>query len=289
MEKRILIIGGNGFVGTNLARDLSEKHMVMCTYRESFTPIPNCVYLPYKTLADKDVAHDLVKRTEPEVVIYAVGSNDVQKGEVDPRETNYLHTAGANMILAASDNVKAKYIYISSDCVFNGAYGNFSESDTALPASQLGKAKISTENYIRSRSTNHIIIRSAPLLGRGPIQHPSWLDALRENEAKKLPCGVGSKALHNPVHISELSKLIMTAIENDVKNKTFHLGGLTKLTLKDLALKVFKQLDLDSALITAEDKDPRADMSDFSLNFSNVIRAFHSKPLSIAESIEALK
>ena len=289
MKERILIIGGSGFVGSNLARDLREKYTVICTYRNECTPVKGVQYISYKTLSDKDVSNDLIKKTDPEIVIYAAGSNDLLKCEQDGRETNYVHTAGATMALAASEPVKAKYIFLSSDVIFSGAHGNFSENDTAMPNNQLGKAKMSSENYIRSRSSNHIIIRSAPLLGRGPMDHPSWIDLIRENEIRGEKMPLTKKSLRNPVHISELSNLMMNVIENDLKNKTFHLGGLTKLSPYDLALKLFKQFELDQSLIEADEKDSRTEASDFSLNFSNTLRAFQSRPLSISESIEALK
>jgi len=52
MKQRILIIGGNGFVGSSLARSLSLNYTVHCTYRTTYTPIENVTFHHISDITD---------------------------------------------------------------------------------------------------------------------------------------------------------------------------------------------------------------------------------------------
>ena len=288
-KKKILIVGGNGFVGSNLARDLSKEFEITCTWRTEVSPHSGVNYVHFGSFHDKEKCTTLAQSISPDVVIYAAGSNDPLKCEKDPLLTQLTHLTGANHMLIASDYVKAKYIYLSSDWVFSGAEGNFSESDTAIPTYGIGKNKLAAENYIRSRSLNHIIIRSAPLLGRGSLDHPSWLDQIRDQVLVGNPKGQPKNSLHNPVHVRELGNLIVRIIENDVRNKTLHLGGLTKLSLHDLANRFLADFNYGTKGVSNSSPETDANTQDFSLNFSQTLKLLKTEPLFLKQSFDLLK
>jgi dTDP-4-dehydrorhamnose reductase len=287
--KKILIVGGSGFVGSQLARMLSAKHSVVCTHRQAFTPLAGIEYVAFNGIHDKDRCSTLVRQTEPDVVVFAAGSNDPARAEKDPNQTQTVHLTGANQLLIAAEYAKAKYIYLSSDWVFSGADGNFAESDTAIPPNSLGKTKLGAENYIRSRSLNHIIIRCAPLLGRGTLDHPSWLDRIRESAAFQRPIALSDRSIHNPVHIRELATLIDRVLEGDVRNKTLHLGGLTRISEYQLAMGIYESFGFDRKNLTALKSGPENTVQDFSLNTTQTLRLLKTEPLFLEQSLDLLK
>jgi dTDP-4-dehydrorhamnose reductase len=192
-------------------------------------------------------------------------------------------------MLTAAEYLKAKYIYLSSDWVFSGLDGNFGESDTAIPFHALGKTKLGAENYIRSRSLNHIIIRCAPLLGRGTLDHPSWLDRLREAAVFGKPLSLSDRSIHNPVHIQELASLIDRIIEGDIRNKTLHLGGLTRISEYELALKIFETFGYSGKNLSPLKSGPESMTQDFTLNTTQTLRLLKTEPLLLEQSLDLLK
>jgi dTDP-4-dehydrorhamnose reductase len=287
-QNRILIIGGSGFVGTNLVRDLSTHYSVSATHRHQVTRLPGVNYIPFGAITEKDHCKALMAHVEPDVVIYTVGSNEINPAERDSRTTNYLHTAGATHLQAASETVKAKFIYISSDTIFSGHGGNYSAGDTTIPSLNIGKAKLGAENHIRSRSLNYMIIRSAPLLGRGTIDHPSWVDDLRESDVLGRKKILSSRLFRNPVHISVLSSLIQKVIDQDLKNETLQLGGLTKISERALADRIMVLLGLSNAHFQTTDAHINGEPIDFSLNFTQTLAHCKIDALKIDESLARL-
>jgi dTDP-4-dehydrorhamnose reductase len=289
-QATMLIVGGSGYVGSTLARAFASEYNVVATYHKEFTREKNIKYISFSKLGDKDACKALVTKIEPDYVIYCAGKNDLMfcEQDVNLRLVQLMHSTGSSNFLNAADSVKARFIYLSSDYIFSGIDGNFSETDSAISAFQLGKAKLGAENFIRSRSLNYLIIRCAPLLGRGTLDHPSWFDQLRESSLLGKKIRLQSRSLHNPVHIHFLVDAIRKSIQNDVKNKTLHVAGLSKVSLFECAQIFLHRLKLDPALIEATDADSHAMPSDYSLNFSETLKMLEIQPLLLEESLEQL-
>ena len=288
-QLKLLIVGGSGFVGSSLSKTFANKFQVFSTYHHDYSPIKGVMYLPLPTLSEKDRCDRFIRSIEPDVVIYCLGSNSEAEAEKDPKKAQHVHSGGITHIIHASDMCKAKFIYISSDYIFSGIEGNFAESDSAIPPSQLGKAKAGAENLVKTRCLNNIIIRCAPLMGRGTIDHPSWLDQIREKivRGKKIP--MPSRSIHNPVHISFLAEVIEKGIKGDLRNKILHVGGLNRISLYDFARRFVKEIGFSPDLIEMSDRESIGGMSDYSLNFTETLKSIEAKPLLLEQSFDLFK
>ena len=281
---KLLIVGGNGFVGSSLTKAFVKNFEVFSTYHRSYTPVQGANYLPLPQLTEKDRCDRFINSIEPDVVIYCLGSNNELEAEKDSKMANNIHSNYTTHLIHSTDMSKAKFIYISSDYVFSGIDGNFVESDSNIPSSQLGKAKVGAETLVRSRSLNHLIIRCAPLMGRGTLDHPSWLDKTREEIVHQKKVQTSSRYIHNPVHVSFLAEVIERAVEKDLRNKTLHVGGLTKISLFELTKRFIKEIGLPTDLIECTDADSTANPIDYSLNFSETLNLVEAEPLLLEQS-----
>ena len=281
-------MGGTGFVGSTLARALAPHYQVFCTYNKAYSAIPGVNYLFYSNSGEADHCKVMAIKSEPNIIIYCGGTNNWIDCEQNLKQTQIAHSASASNLLSSADVFKPKFIYISSDYVFSGADGNYSENDTAIPAYQLGKSKLAAENYVRNRSLNHIIIRAAPLLGRGTLEHPSFIDEMREAILREKKFKAATKSIHNPVHISTLTSLVKNIIQNDIKNKTLHVGGLNKVSMFELANLIAKKTNLDSNFIEPSDLENTGSENDYSLNSTQTLKLLKSQPLFLQQSLDLL-
>lgn len=286
--RSVLIIGGNGFVGSTLARELKQSYQVTCTHQGAYTPVRGVNWMRLASLGDKNVCKTVVNKVAPEVVIYCAGSNDLLAAEQKVPQTQLAHSVGVNNVFATSDTFKAKFIYLSSDFVFSGVDGNYAETSTAIPAFQLGKAKLGAENFLRSRSLNYLIVRAAPLLGRGTLEHPSFVDQIREASLRKRKIKLPGKSLHNPVYIGMLVDCLRHAIDQDVRNRILHVGGLSKVSTAELGRAIVERLGLDPGTIELSDSASTAVASDYSLNFTETLTLTETSPLVLRESLDRL-
>lgn len=289
IEKSVLIVGGNGFIGSSLTRDLAKDHKVYSTFNTRFTEVPGVTYLP-TNMNDKDSAKRTAFWAHPNVLIYCAGAYDWKEAEQDEKITQAIHGGGPVNMVTGAEVFKPKIIYLSSDLVFSGKDGNFHEDDTTLPYLQLGKAQVTAETFVRSRSLNQVVLRVSSVLGRGPVDHPSWWDKLRLQISKGQPVKLSSRMIHNPVSVTAVTEAVRTIIDNDIRNQNLHLGGLDRVSEVETGKALAEYFGLNPDLIQeVETSASASSLNDFSLNFSKSLSILKMKPRSLLENIQQIE
>ena len=173
---RILIFGGNGMLGHKLVQVLSEKLEVWTTIRGEFSGVERFgVFDRDRTIESVEVT-DLervrraIETATPDVVINAVGiikqlptSNNVVK-------TLLINSIFPHQLAGISEEFGFRLICISTDCVFDGRKGNYTEQDDANALDLYGRSKylgeVSSANCLtlrtsiigRELNTNHSLV-----------------------------------------------------------------------------------------------------------------------------------
>lgn len=287
--KSVLIIGGSGFIGTHLALRLREEYKVFATYCSRPVQIPGVSFFPLN-VANRNWVKRVVYTANPDVVIYAAGSNSLEWAEADAREAEKIHTGGPATVSNVADILQPKFIYLSNCYAFDGHRGNYHESDIVLPGTALGKAKVGGENFIRGKSLNFLVVRSSPVFGRGNGRRFSFLDRLRmkldRGERVEVPC----TELHSFGLATGLADFVARLVDSGPKNKFLHYGGLTKATYYDFAKLFAQRFGYNAELLVPRRPQAKqaheAPLLDYSLNSSQMAQGLKIKPLLLEESLD---
>jgi dTDP-4-dehydrorhamnose reductase len=160
---RVLITGGTGMLGHKLYQRLSEKVEAFATIRGTFDDVgkfgifnPNSIIENVDLTRDEDILKAL-DSVQPDVVINAAGVI-----KQIPSSKNVTTTLSINSILPHKlSTLGRKYgfrtIVVSTDCVFTGIKGNYSESDLADSRDLYGVSKklgeVTDENCLTLRTS----------------------------------------------------------------------------------------------------------------------------------------
>ncbi len=286
----VLIIGGSGFLGSHLAARLKGGYRVVTTRFRHSLRMSGVTEYPL-TVSQNEWAKELVMGIQPQIVIYAAGSCDLRWTE-DPenaRELELQNITGSTTLMAASQLVGSRFIYVSSALVFDGTRGNYHESDVLVPNTGFGRSKLSAENSIRSRALNYLLVRSAPLLGRGPAGNPSLLDRWLHQWGHGRPVELDERVRHSYAPVEEFADWMVRCIESGTKNRTLHFGGLSRCTEHELGTNLAKRLGVPDSLVVRKSAKADAQMRDYSLNTSASVRALEVKPLFLKQSLDLVE
>lgn len=294
--KAVLIFGGSGFVGSSLALALRERFKVFATYHTRPLKIPGVTFLPSQ-LNNRDWVKRVIYAVSPDAIIYAAGSNSLEYAEKEPNLAEQLHSGGPANIVNIAHIFPLKFIYLSNCYAFDGVKGNYRETESGLPSAALGKSKVSGENYVRSKSMNYVILRSSPIFGLGNGYNLSFFDTLRLNlgRGQRMDCGIHD--YHSYVYIDSLIEAVSKLVDSGVRNKLFHLGGLTTMNQLELGRAFAARFGFDSGLLipkksvqyqsgTANIEEPD---NDYSLNSTRLVEALKIKPLLIEECFDLIE
>jgi dTDP-4-dehydrorhamnose reductase len=293
--KSVLIAGGSGFLGAQLALKLREQYKVFALYWSHPLKTKGVTYLPCN-LDNRDWVKRIVTMVQPDIVIYVAGNHNREWTELNTRDAERLHATGAATVMSTTEIMQPRFIYVSSSYVYDGLRGNYHEVDIALPGNALGKISLAAENGVRGKSLNYILLRSSPVIGRSHGVNLSFLDRIRMALDRKTKLQLNAKETHSFVHIDTLCDLVGRLINSPIKNKVIHCGGLTKVTSLEFGRMFAKKFGYDPELLIprqggAQIKAGLSDRShyDFSLNSSQAIDLLKLKPLLLEESFDLIQ
>lgn len=145
---KILILGGSGMLGHRLWINLRKKHEVWVTVRGETNPFPAVPEFPpeYIRYRVDGMIFDEVTRAlasiQPDLVINCIGLIK-QMGHIarDPLFSISLNSLLPHRVSLICRAAKIRMIHISTDCVFSGMKGNYSESDQSDAEDLYGRTK----------------------------------------------------------------------------------------------------------------------------------------------------
>lgn len=153
---RILIFGGTGLLGTDIAKVLKEENDIIALGSADVD------------ISDLEAVTHSITTHKPQLVINCAAISDVDKCEENEKLAYKVNAIGPKNIAIGCNKIKTKLIHISTDYVFDGSKtDSYTEFDKPNPINIYGKTKLAGEEFIKMISSNFIIIRTAWLFGEG--------------------------------------------------------------------------------------------------------------------------
>ncbi|HKI60330.1 MAG TPA: SDR family oxidoreductase [Mariprofundaceae bacterium] len=145
---RILILGGDGMLGHQLMKSYTGRHDVRVTLRQSVEAYTGFgLFNTENSYGDTDIldfdrvagiAHDF----RPEAIINAVGIVKQRAESHDAIPSIEINSLLPHRLSLLCSEVDARLIHISTDCVFSGSRGMYSESDVEDATDLYGRSKL---------------------------------------------------------------------------------------------------------------------------------------------------
>jgi dTDP-4-dehydrorhamnose reductase len=209
-----------------------------------------------------------------------------------PDEAWKVNFDGARNVAEASKKYAAKYIFFSTDYVFDGSKLNYTEKDKPKPLNYYAKTKLAAEYMLSALDINYIAIRTAVVYGKGgmdKVSFPLWvIEKLKNNERIK----VVTDQYNKPTFADNLVEIISKLIEKD-ENGIFHVTGSELISRFDFAKKVAKEFQLNESLIekitSAELNQVAKRPSTLNLSTDKVERITKIKPVGVDKGLKLLK
>src|SRR3989442_7452725 len=160
----LLVIGGSGLVGGKVAALASESFKVVATHRGTKPKIPGVDFVELsKEHVDEGVA--LVRKTKPSAVVDTAAMHNVDRCE-EERDLAWQVNAGSTGSLArVATDIGARYLFVSTDFVFDGTNGRYREQDVPRPVNHFGETKLAGEHAVLAATADHLVGRPGLLYG----------------------------------------------------------------------------------------------------------------------------
>jgi len=249
IKKRILIIGSNGMLGQRLTEFFQSAQNIelMCASTESESLISGANYKQLD-IRQKNKVREIILDFFPDFIINTAAYTNVDKSETEREIAWKVNVNGVENIALYSWTIDAHLIHISTDYIFDGKSGPYTEDAKPNPICYYGRTKLASENSIRTSGVRFTIIRSNVLYGAAKFGRPDFvkwvINSLRAGEKIRIV----TDQMGNPTYIDDLVCAIRTIIEFK-KEGVYNIGGTEMLSRFDFTQRIADYFQLEKVLI----------------------------------------
>lgn len=290
---KILVTGANGLLGQHLVQLLLQKdfHVIATGKGQPRMDIQQPNYRYYDLdIIDSIKVHQIMSSEQPEVVVHAAAMTQVDVCEQQPELCEKVNVQGTAEILVEAEAYSRHFIYISTDFVFDGVAGNYSEEDELQPVNWYGFTKMQAEAIAQTSTVPWAIVRTCLVYGN-VLQgtRPNIITWVKDSLEQGKPIKVVNDQWRTPTHVTDLAKGILLIIEQQATG-IYHISGKDTLTPYEMALQTAAAFRLDATLIEKVTADtftqPGRRPPKTGFNIEKAQKQLGYAPLSFAEGLQ---
>ena len=244
---RILVTGTSGLLGLNLALENVHQHTIIGVDRlplkiETFQALQ-------ADLLEPGVVERLFEQTHPDWVIHCAALADLEACEANPALAQQLNVDLSGKLAALAVKDRLPLVYISTDAVFDGQRGNYTEEDTPKPLSIYARTKLAGEHAVAEANPGAIVAR-VNMFGWSPSGQRSLAELFVYNLQAGKPMKGFTDVYFCPLLVNDLAHILVEMLEKGLKG-LYHVFSSECASKYDFGLRIAQHFKLDSSLISA--------------------------------------
>lgn len=252
MSEKVLIAGARGLLGQKTVEIFnreSEYELLPCDLtpgEEGFIELD---------ITDRQKVLDAVGQFKPSVIVNAAAFTNVDRAETEREAAYKVNATAVGHLAEAAKIFGSKLVHISTDYVFNGQKGNYSEDSLPEPLGYYGKSKLAGENLAKSQVDDLAILRTQVLYGFGKDVKRNFVLWVLEKLASGENFSVVTDQVGNPTIADELALAVLKVVQKNAVG-LYHVSGFETMSRYEFARQIAQVFGFDPSVIgtTTTDK-----------------------------------
>lgn len=246
----VLITGSNGLLGQTLVSIFTREgeYKIVQSSIENSSAIDYGHQYHQLDITNKVQVKNFVADIKPNIIINAAAMTNVDLCESERELCWKLNVDAVKHLIIASRIVNAKVVHYSTDYVFDGKNGPYTEDDTPNPVSFYGRSKLASENALISSGIRHLIIRTMVLYGIGLNIKPNFALWLIDKLKNGQPVNIVTDQIGNATIVDDLAFGTLRLLEND-RTGLYNIAGEDLISRYDFTLKMCEVFEFDKRLV----------------------------------------
>ena len=250
--KKILITGSNGLLGQKLVYNLKQRKDVEL-YATAIGENRLIDKFGYSFLSlditDRNNVNKVIENVGPDVIINTAAMTNVDACELNKEACWKINVDAVNYLVEASIKSNSHFIHLSTDFVFDGESGPYSEKDTPNPLHYYAESKLAAEKIIQKKSNNWAVLRTIIIYGITDNMSRSNLVLWSKGEIEKgNTIRVVNDQYRSPTLAEDLAEGCIAVADKNAQG-IYHLSGPETNSILELVHKVAEYYNLDKSKI----------------------------------------
>jgi dTDP-4-dehydrorhamnose reductase len=232
----IVVTGASGLLGASIlshAPDFGLEVTGLChrhPLRVPWAPI-FCV-----DLTDDRAVRAMIASLQPKSIIHCAAVTNVDWCEDHPSETEQVNVQAASVLAETAAQLNARFVYISTDAVFDGEWGNYSESDSAAPINVYAKSKLCGEQSVLRHYPLALVIRTN-IYGWNAQNKQSLAEWVLQRLAERKQVPGFTDVYFAPMLVNDLAEILLVMLDRGLTG-LYHIAGSERISKYEFARRV---------------------------------------------------
>lgn len=237
-RKPSLVVGASGFLGQRLLALLGDAG----TGTYAHNPVPGAVQFDAVTQRLPEAFPDLGERFSHAFVPF--GAIDMEGCARDYAATARINVDAVVQVLADLLEAGIKPVFVSTDYIFDGTRGYWTETDIAEPRMAYGAQKLEVENWLREREGDWLVARLSKIVSGDTSTHSmlgQWVNEIRAGK----PMRCADDQFYSPAWVDDMAGAMLALGFSDAAG-VYHIGGperFSRIGLLSLLIKSIRAVD----------------------------------------------
>ncbi len=293
---KILLVGSNGLLGQKMLEQflLRPDIQIIATSRnDNKFPATNLFQFEKMDVTNSVETDYIVSKYKPDVIINSAGMTQPDECEKYQSECRKINVLAVNNLIQVSNKVKAHFVQISTDLVFDGNKGLYVETDLPNPINFYGESKLEAEILTQKYAERFTILRTVLIYGLAKYMIRSNLALRVYNQLKQnLPISVVNDQYRTPTLAEDFAKAALQSVLMQ-RIGIYHISGNEYMNIYEFACKAAQVFGLDSSLIkpvaTISINEPARRPLKTGFSVFKAQNELNFKPTSTLEGLKMLK
>ena len=236
---RILVTGASGLLGLNLSLHLGSAHKVFGILHSQELREP-----PFRTFKDDfsnfGSLESLVSKARPDLLINCAAMANLDTCESQPEEAHRVNAELPGALAVICKKKGIRFIHISTDAVFDGRMGDYSEEDVPNPISVYAKTKFEGESMVAGEYPEAIIAR-VNFYGYSLSGKRSLAEFFLNNLKAGNKVNGFVDVMFCPLYVTDLVNTLMQMVDKELKG-LFHVVSPETLSKYAFGVKIARSV-----------------------------------------------
>lgn len=248
MQRKIVLLGGGGQLGVELAREFERRRWSVQRFDRKSLDI-----------TDAHTVEAALAQADPNVVVNAAAYNQVDIAESEPLTAYQANALGVRNLAVACRQVDAQLVHYSTDYVFDGTKGSpYVETDLPHPLGAYAVSKMAGELYAQAYLDNALVIRTSGVFGPGGMFTPrgNFVELMLRLARSGNPIRVVQDHVASPTYAPAMAVRTADMIDRGLSG-LFHMGGGEPISWYAYARLIFDLAGLKPELAATDEREYR--------------------------------
>ncbi len=245
--ERVYITGASGFLGRYLLKYAPKKYRILGQYRQH----PLRLTQGHVQVTRQDLAADEwapLWQFSPQAIIHTAAQASIDACQLHPQEAWEVNYRVTCKLVDLAKRIGARFLFLSSDVIFDGQKGNYQEDDPPAPLNVYAETKVAAEKYILDHHPDAVVIRPALFYGQSLNGRPSFTEVIYKNLKSGKSVYLFTDQFRTPVLVNNLATALWELVASDYRG-ILHIGGSQKVSRYEMGLILCDVFNLPRNLI----------------------------------------